>query len=123
MAIRDYKDINIRYAGHPKYISSRVVEDRIMEVILQKLEMILFTKKGDIIGQPDLGCNIEYYLWSTTVPSDKIKKIIQEQIIDYIPELLNMTYSVETDLYQGTIRDILYINIVIQDVNVNFIFQ
>jgi len=123
MGIKDYKDINIRYVGHPKYLSTRVLEDRMIEVIIQKLEMILFTRKGEVLGQPNLGCDIEYYLWSTNVPANKIKKEINDQIIEFIPELTQMNYNVELKLYQGTLRDIMYINIYILDYSINFIFQ
>ncbi len=123
MAVRDYKDLNIRYNGHPKYYSNRIIEDRIIEVILQKLEMILFTRKGEVIGQPNLGCDLEFYLWSTNAPADKIRKSILDQIAEFIPELTSMTYTVDIELYQGTVRDIMYVNITIQNFSVSFIFQ
>lgn len=123
MAVRDYKDLNIRYNGHPKYSSNRIIEDRIIEVILQKLEMILFTRKGEVIGQPNLGCDLEFYLWSTNAPADKIRKYILDQIAEFIPELTSMTYTVDIELYQGTVRDIMYVNITIQNFSVSFIFQ
>lgn len=123
MAIKDYKDINIRYEGHPKFFSTKVVEDDILEVIIQKLEMILFTRKGSVIGDSDLGCDIEFYLWQTKVPANNIKKNIQDQIIKYIPELTNMEYTINIDIYNGTLRDVMYVNIVIKGFSVNFIFQ
>ena len=50
MALKDVKDLVIRYDGHPKYISNKIIEDDEIEVIVQKLEMILFTNKGEIFG-------------------------------------------------------------------------
>jgi phage baseplate assembly protein W len=123
MAIKDYKEINIRYQGHPKFLSTKVIEDNIIEVIIQKLEMILFTRKGSVIGDSDFGCDIEFYLWQTRVPANIIKKNIQDQIIKYIPELTSMEYTITIDLYNGTLRDIMYVNVIIKDFSVNFIFQ
>jgi phage baseplate assembly protein W len=125
MAIVNYKDLVIRYDGHPKYNSYKVIEDNIIEVIIQKLEMILFTKTGDVFGQPNLGCDIEFYLWQTRVPATKIKSIINDQIGEYVPELNNLEYSMDINLYMGTIpeRDIMYINFIINDYNVDFIFE
>lgn len=121
--IKDYKDIYIRYYKHPKYNSTHVIEDKILEVIIQKIEMLLFTNKGEILGDPNFGCNIEYYLWQTKVPATMIKKVINEQIIKYIPELIDMEYAINLELYEGTVRDILYINIVIKDNTYKFIYE
>ena len=123
MATVDYKDLNIRYKGHPKYSTNKVVEDKLIEVIIQKLEMILFTRKGEVLGQPNLGCDIEYYLWSTNIPANRLKNIINEQIIEFIPEMTNLKYNINVDMYEGTVKDILEISIEILDYNVNFIFQ
>jgi len=119
----DIRDYNIRYVGHPKYNSKRVIEDRTIEFVVQKLENLLFTNKGDDLSDPEFGANIEYYLWSTKVPVEKIKKEIENQINKYISELNIMGYSLNLELYKGTIRDILYININIKDTIVNFVIK
>ena len=72
MPTANIKDFNIKGENHPKYNSKRVIEDRPIEYIIQKLENILFTNQGDVLGNPLFGANLEYYLWSTNVPSNKI---------------------------------------------------
>lgn len=119
----DIRDYNIRYQGHPKYNSRRVIEDRTIEFVVQKLENLLFTNKGDILGDPGCGTNIEYYLWSTKVPVEKIEKEIRDQIDIYIPELNQMDYRLNLDLFKGTVRDILYINFVIKDNEIDFVIK
>lgn len=123
MPTADIKDFNIRYKGHPKYNENRIVEDRTMEFIIQKLEMVLFTNKGDVVDDYDFGANLEYYLWSTNVPVSKIKREVKKQIDKYIPELNSVDYTLETQIYEGTARDILQINITIRDVDVNFVIK
>lgn len=125
MANANITDFNIRYPGHPKYNVSRIVEDRTMEFLLQKLEMILYTNQGDLLSDPNFGCNIEYYLWSINAPVEKIQSVIQEQINTYIPELNQLQYnlSVNVQVYQGTLRDILYINFNIKNSQLNFVVQ
>lgn len=119
----DIKDFNIRGKNHPKYNSTRVIEDRTIEFIVQKLENLLFTNKGDVLGDPDFGANLEYYLWTTNVPVSKIENEIKTQINQYIPELNNMQYSLSVEIYEGTVRDILQINIKIKDTKVNFVVK
>jgi phage baseplate assembly protein W len=119
----DIKDLNIRGVGHPKYSSTRVIEDRTIEFVVQKLENVLFTNKGDVLGDPDFGANLEYYLWTTNVPVSKIENEIKTQINTYIPELNSFQYTLSVDIYEGTVRDILQINIKIKDTNINFFIR
>ena len=119
----DIRDFNIRGKGHPKYSSTRVIEDRTIEFVVQKLENLLFTNKGDLLGDPDFGANLEYYLWTTNVPVAKIESEIKNQIDKYIPELNLMQYTLSVEIYEGTVRDILQLNFKIKDTKVNFIVK
>jgi hypothetical protein len=116
-------DFNIRGINHPKYNSRRILEDRPIEFVVQKLENILFTNKGDVLGDPNFGSNLEYYLWSTNVPTSKIKREIEDQINIYLNELNRYDYEFSVDLYEGTVRDILYVNFKIRDVDINFVLS
>jgi hypothetical protein len=123
MALKDIKDLVIRYPGHPKYEPGRIVEDDDVEAIVQKLEMILFTNKGEVLGDIDMGANLEYYLWQTNITTGNLKSKIEEQIETYIPELISLGYTFEVVLYEGTLRDILYLNFVIKGYNIEFVFE
>lgn len=123
MAFKSVKDLVIRYPGHPKYQEDRVVEDDEIEVIVQKLEMILFTNKGEVLGDIDIGCNLEYYLWQTRITTGNLKNKVEEQIRTYIPELIVIGYTLDIRLYEGTVRDILYLDFVIKGYNIEFVFE
>lgn len=123
MALKDVKDLVIRYPGHPKYDPNRIIEDDEVEVIVQKLEMILFTNKGEVLGDNNIGVNLEYYLWQTNVTSGTLKNKVEEQISTYIPELIQLGYSFDVLLYEGTLRDILYLNFIIKGYNIDFVFE
>jgi hypothetical protein len=123
MALKDVKDLVIRYPGHPKYEPGRIIEDDEVEVIVQKLEMILFTNKGEVLGDTEIGCNLEYYLWQTRITTGNLKSKVEEQINIYIPELIALGYSLEVLLYEGTLRDILYLNFQIKGYNIDFVFE
>jgi len=123
MALKDVKDLVIRYLGHPRYEVDRIVEDDEVEVIVQKLEMILFTNKGEVLGDIDIGCNLEFYLWQTRITTGNLKSKVEEQIAVYIPELSMIGYTLDVVLYEGTLRDILYLNFVIKGYNIDFVFE
>ena len=120
MATADIRDFVIRSATNARYRVGNVTENRPIEVLLQKLENILQSNKGDILGDPDFGCNLEYYLWRTDAPKESIRRTIYEQVNQYIPELFSYNFKADVELYEGTYRDIMYVNITIQDNEVNF---
>ena len=108
----DYKDFYILYEGHPRYTINEVVEDEALSVILQKYEMILFTNKGEVLGEPNLGCNLLELLYQTKVSDSFVKNIINEQISEYIPELLDIGYQLNVVFVQDPekFQDIMFIN-------------
>lgn len=122
MALNDVKDLVIRYDGHPRYVVNKIVEDDDIEVIVQKLEMILFTNENDVIGD-SVGIGLEYYLWKTRVSISTIETKINEQVTKYIPELEQIGYSLSINIFEGTYRDIMYLNFIIRGYNINFIFE
>lgn len=121
--ILDYKDLYIKYDGHPRFHSNRIIESDVIETIVQKLEVVLFTNKGDVYGEPQLGCNIEYLLWETKIPVSEIKKNISRQIDIYIPELNELGYDFNIELYEGSYRDILYLNFKIKGYNFEMLLK
>ena len=113
----------MKYEGHPRFHSNRIVEDDVIEVIVQKLEMILFSDKGSLIGEPEFGCNLEYFLWQTKVPSSDLESLITNQINLYIPEMNAIGYDFSLDLYEGSYRDILYLNFIIKGYNYELLMR
>ena len=84
MAEFDFKDHYIGYPGHPRFVINKIVEDDAIRVIIQKYEMLLFTNKGELLGDPDFGCDLPRILFQTKVSSQGVKKVILQQIDKYI---------------------------------------
>ena len=122
--IGNIQDFTIRWNGHQKYKSGKIIENDAVEVIVQKLEMILFTNTGEVYGQDgyDIGVDMEYYLWETMIGNEVLKGKITAQINKYIPEMNIIGYEIELVLFEGEIRDILEINITIKGYNLSFVF-
>ena len=120
MIANNTTDFNVRGTNHPRYNQYRITEERRIELLLQKLETCLMTNKGEVLGDPNFGCDLEYYLWKTDASKETIKTIIYEQVNKYIPELLDYNFKAEIELYEGTYRDIMFINITIKNSEVQF---
>jgi phage baseplate assembly protein W len=121
--VQDFKDFYIRYKGHPRYNSTKIIADDLVEVIVQKLEMILFTNKGEVLGDPDMGCDLEYYLWETNLSNRNLEQKIIEQIDLYIPELSLLNYEFNLQIVEGDVTDMLYLNFLIRGFNVTYIIS
>lgn len=119
----DIRDFYITWVGHPKFKDGEIIVEDILKVIVNKIEVVLFTNQGEFIGDTNLGCSLELLLWSTNVSTDFIKNSIQEQFDKYIPELRNYNTSLDVQIMEGTLSDILIINITLNEYNVKAIFS
>lgn len=124
MANRDFTDFYIRYPDHPSFNSEQVIEDEIVRVIVQKYETILFTNKGEVLGDPNFGADIERLLFKTKVSGTYVEKIINDQIAQYIPELNNVSYdlSVTFEPNPNNYSDMMFIDFKVRDYEVNAFF-
>lgn len=120
----DWKDLTIRWQEHPKYKKDKVTEDSLIEVITQKLEMILYTNTDEILGDDGyaVGINLEYYLWETKISKEILQGKIAQQINIFIPEMNVIGYDLNLKIFEGKFRDILEIYINIKGYNLEFIF-
>lgn len=124
--MENISDFVIRYKGHSKFNSSKLIENSPIEVIVQKLENLLFTNRGEVMGSVGfgMGADIEYMLWETKIPNHIIKQRIKQQISKYIPELDVMGYDISEKIYEGKNgeNDILSLDFVIKGYNISFVF-
>ena len=120
MAEFDFKDHYIGYKGHPRFIINKIVEDDVIRVIIQKYEMLLFTNKGELLGDPDFGCDLPKLLFQTKVSADGVRKIVIQQIRKYIPELSTTNFQLEASFFQDpeNYQDVLQIDFQLADYEV-----
>jgi len=118
----EFKSFYIKYPGHPGYNSKKLVEDEVTGILVNKVEMILFTNKGEVYGQPTLGADLYNYLHKTSVSSDFVKSEIEEQIKEFIPELTNLMYKLDVTILPGTVQDLMLINFELNGITVDAIF-
>lgn len=116
----DFRDFYIEYKGHPNFNPERIEEDDVIRVIIQKYEMILFTNQGEVLGEPNFGGNLEELLYQTNVSAEFVKRELNQQILQYIPEIVNVDYKLDVVFVQDitTYQDVMFINFELQDYKV-----
>ncbi len=107
-------DIYIKMPGDKNYTSERINVELEIDRFAQAIEMLLMTTKGTVLGYPEMGCNLDAFLWNPYVSISTIRNAVVEQINKYIPEYSGtIPYDVDVSFVKGDIVDGIYINIII----------
>jgi hypothetical protein len=106
-------DLYTRIEGDPNFEPNQLeVQDEVV-VLLQQIEMVLFTTRGDILGAPNLGVDLERLLYSLTVSEGVIRSAIYKQIENYCPLARKYKVDISVKIYKGTERDIGVVDIIV----------
>ena len=116
-------DFYIKWPDHPRYNDNIIIEDEDLEVLINKIEMILFTKKGELFGDPEFGADLDFFLHKTKVSAQTVERILKDQFKKYIPEMTNLAYSLKVTISPGTLFDIMLVDINLFKVQINAIFK
>ena len=110
----NFSDFYLGYPGHPRFRDKELIEDDVIAVIVQKWEMILFTNKGEVFGDVNLGGDLQYYLPETRLSSESIKNDLEAQISAYIPEISGIPYTLTVSFFEDPERYQEYMEIYFQ---------
>ena len=116
----NFSDFYISYPGHPRFTNKELIEDEVVRVIVQKYEMIVFTNKGDVFGDPNFGADLPKLLFETKVSAKVVETDIRDQISEYIPEIRNMAYELLVSFYQDpeNYQDVMEVSFKISELDV-----
>lgn len=112
-----FKDFYHRTPEDPNYQPQRIEERDEMQALVQQIKMVLFTRKGQVMGSPSYGVSIEDYLFRFGFGLPRVQTIIQEQINKFLP--LSHRYEVEIDIgylsSDGEESNTVFIDIIINN--------
>ena len=105
-------DFYIGYPGHPRFKNLELIEDDIVRVIIQKYEMVIFTNKGELLGDPNFGAGLTELLHETRISSEAVEADIRAQIADYIPELEGIDYDLTIEFVEDpeNFQEVMLVN-------------
>lgn len=123
MAESDNKDFYLGYPTHPRFTINTIITDDLIRVVVQKYEMIIFSNKGDLYGDPDFGCDLETLLHQTKISDSGVKNIINSQISTYIPEISNTNYTLDVRFVEDpeNYQDVMIIDFTISEYEITAI--
>lgn len=105
------KELYCKHSSDPTLQDDILEHSDIYEAVLSKIRMILFTRKGDVLGEPNFGTSIEDYVFETNVSGIDLESMIQEQILTYVPESDFFKITVNAKFKKGKTQDTCFIDI------------
>lgn len=116
----NFIDFYIGYPGHPRFTDLEIIEDDVIRVIIQKYEMIIFTNKGELLGDPNFGSDLPSLLHETKLSAEAIEGDIRAQISDYINEIDDIEYGLTVEFFEDPERyqEYMVISFTIKDYEV-----
>jgi phage baseplate assembly protein W len=82
--------------------------------------MLLFTNKGELLGDSNFGCDLQRLLFETRIAKSGVRTIIIDQINEYIPEIQNVNYIIDVEFSTDpeNFQEVMEINFTIADYEV-----
>ena len=93
------RDFYLRQDGDPAFRPDQLEVYDDLEFALQQIKMTLFTKKGEVLGEPDFGIDIEKYLFEFNIDPLALSREADAQIIKYVSEAKKRNISVRPANY------------------------
>jgi len=105
------KEIYIINQNEPGYDSNAIEESDSVRTLVQKIKMILFTRRGDVLGDPNFGISLEDLLFEFGFSANELRMKFDEQLAAYAPEYTSFDLKFDINFVPGTVRDMAYIDI------------
>lgn len=102
------KEIVFRDPSDPKYNPNYLETNDKLEAVIAKIKMILYTNRGEVLGEPELGMDLEDYLFEKRIDEKEIRDRFYSQVARFIPE---REYKLDLEISHGTDNIQNYINL------------
>ena len=80
------RDFYLRSSSDPAFRPNQLEVYDDLESLLQQIKMILFTQKGEVLGEPNFGLDVEKYLFEFSVDPFSLTREAAAQINTYVGE-------------------------------------
>lgn len=80
------------------------------DLVLQQIDMLFDTRKGDVLGEYNYGTDFERFLWNLQISNNAISRYV-ENVIRSTIDLLGFNLDVNTTILYGTSDDIILIQV------------
>lgn len=104
------QEIYIRQPNDPKFQDELLDFSDEYEMLYSKILMILNTRKGEVLGDPNFGVSLEEYLFTFELSDTELQSEIFTQIQAYVEEYKLFDVKLDIKRFRGTVRDIILLD-------------
>ena len=79
----------------------------LVEICIGQLKMVLLTNRGEVLGDPDFGLNLEELVFSLGLSESTLRQQLDLYLKVYVPIFGVLGGSYELNFFVGTHRDIV----------------
>lgn len=90
--------------------TTKTIIDETADLVLQQIDLLLDTDKGEVLGEQDFGTDYDKFLYEVNVGSNYIRDYIERNIENNV-DLLGWQLDVQVETMMGTLNDIILVNI------------
>lgn len=103
----------IKSVDDPNFDKSKLQSESKVAQLVAQLEVLLFTNKGDVFGDPEFGCGLEELIFELSYNDTQILSEIMGQISKYCPLARELNTNVTVSYERGDDRDAILIDVLI----------
>ena len=108
-------ELYIKSGDDPNWRPDQMQVDEELAMLLTQIETLFFTNKGDVLGDLEFGLNLEDYVYSFRYNDSMLQGVVKNGISTYIPLSNKYKIDVEVEFTEQTERNIVLINVIIND--------
>lgn len=107
------RDFYMRPENDPAFRQDQMEVHDELESTLQQVKMTLFTGRGEVLGEPSFGVDVEKYLFEFSVDPFALVKDASNQVNSYVTEAKKRSITLSPASYpdERVGRDIFVLNI------------
>jgi len=106
-------ELYIKAIGDPNFDPDQLQVDEDIALILTQIENLLFTVKGDVMGEPEFGLNLEDYVYSFMYNDTMLQGVVKEAISRWIPLSAKIPVNVTVEFASFTDKNVVFIDIIV----------
>ena len=103
----------VKDIGEPNFQPDKLQQDAELSMLLTQIETMLFTRKGEVLGNPEFGVNLEDYVYSFRYNDYLIKKVIVEQLNMFVPLAQKYNVDVGVEFVEDSDRHAMFLDITV----------
>jgi hypothetical protein len=103
----------VKNIGEPNYKPNEMQSDAELELLLTQISTLLFTRKGEVLGDPGFGANLEDYVYELRYNDYQLKTVIDYQLSEYVPLASKYNVDISIEVVDDVSNHIVFLDITV----------